>query len=181
MNKPKLYIIVKEVDSVTSFYNGQDDHFYQDLANATWAKTRKDAQEIIDKRFLSNCKVDSITEDEYIFAKANAMTKITIICDSLSHLLKTTLPNLPNKSQASKNAYRHLKKASESIRGFIPDFEHFAKTREDDVYDVKGYYEEFIHELSLIEFHDLTSLIGLLRAYKKDKKSMIGIAKKILK
>ncbi|EHQ41515.1 hypothetical protein [Myroides odoratus] len=179
-NEPKYFIITKGEGSNKTYYNGKYDYF-SDLANATYATTNKEAQAIITVRQLIGAKVETITESELVYSKANAMTKITIMSASLSVLFEHTLPNLPIKSQTMKGAYKHLKHASEAVKGLLPDYNHFIKQKEEDVDDVQGCFDELIHEIASINFVDLTNLTGLIQAYKEDEKSMIGIARKVLK
>lgn len=179
-NEPKYFIISKGEGSNKTYYNGKYNYFC-DLANATHTNSHKEAQAIISFRQLGESKVEPITESELIYSKANAMTKITIMSASLSVLFEHTLPNLPLKSQVMKGAYKHLKHASEAVKGLIPDYNHFVKKKEDDVDDVQGCFDEFIHEIASVNFIDLTNLTGLIQAYKVDEKSMIGIARKVLK
>jgi hypothetical protein len=180
-NEPNLFIIATGEGANTQYYNGKHQYFTSDLAGATYANKNQEAQRIINYYKLANSRVIIVKESEYIFAKANAMTKLTIMAECVSMYLKETIEFLPNKSQVTKSAHKHLKLAAESIKGLNPDFEHFVKTHEDDVYDVQGYFDKFIHEVASIPFVDLLNVTAILQAYKIDEKSICGIAKKVIK
>lgn len=180
-NEPNLFIIAQGEGANTKYYNGKDQYFTSDIAGATYAKTNKDAQNIITYYKLSNSRVIVVKESEYVFAKANAMTKLTIMAECTSVYLKDMIEFLPNRSQVAKNAHKHLKQAAESIKGLNPDFQHFVNTHEDDVFDVQGYYDKFIHEVASVPFVDLLNITAIIQAYKIDEKSICGIAKKVIK
>lgn len=180
-NEPNLFIIVKKDGNEMMYYNGKDQIFYSDLANATWATKHNDAQGIINLYRLANASVVMIKESEYVFAKANAMTKIIIISESLSRYMQDAMSSLPSKSQEMKVAHKHLKNAANSLKTLLPEFEHVMRRREDDVLDVQGWYEEYILQLSKLEFVELPNMTGLVKAYLADPNSVVGICRKVLK
>ena len=67
-NEPNLFIITQETEDGKKYFNGQDQIFYSDLANATWASKNKEAQEIIPHFKLPNSKVEVIKESDFVFA-----------------------------------------------------------------------------------------------------------------
>ncbi|MCP1996631.1 hypothetical protein [Flavobacterium sp. HSC-61S13] len=175
--QPNLIIIKKG----ELYYNGPDNHFYTQLANATWCKNPAQALAIIQSRNLIGAVPVKISEHDYTYAKANAMTKIILLSETLSKYLHEVGSNLPTKSQVNKLAAKQMKLTSQQLMLINPDFNHFLKVREDDTFDVLGHFEAFIQELSQVELYDTPNLTGILQAYKKDPKSVIGICKKILK
>ena len=57
----------------------------------------------------------------------------------------------------------------------------FIEKKEDTTDEVSGFYAEFITEVSKIQIHQTHEITAILQAYKKDRSSILGITKKILK
>ncbi len=62
-----------------------------------------------------------------------------------------------------------------------PQFKEFLAKKEDATYDVQGVYDEYINTLSKIEMWEMEEFNELVKAYKKDRNSTLGFARKINK
>lgn len=60
-------------------------------------------------------------------------------------------------------------------------YNDFLDKKEDSTCGVYDVYDNFIKEISETEIYDMQNITMLIKAYKKDKKSLEGICKKILK
>ena len=58
-------------------------------------------------------------------------------------------------------------------------FEHCTNNNEDFTYDNRANYEEMIGHASGFEMWELAEINEMFRAYKKNKKTLLGSAKRI--
>ena len=59
-------------------------------------------------------------------------------------------------------------------------FEILENDVEDSTIDVHDVFYDFIKNVNTVNIEEMGEISGMIKAYKKDKKSIIGIAKKIL-
>lgn len=175
-NSPKLYML-KNAEG--KYYNSRLNSWEKRLFLATFTTTKAKAQEVIDFYKL-HAEVIIVTELEFTQDLASETTKTVIKLDSILTDLNKIHFHLPTISGLNKNISNFISKTSKYLKGINPHFEAFARAKEDQTFEVAAVYEEFIDELSNVELYHCGELTAILKAYHKDKKSILGIAKKIL-
>jgi hypothetical protein len=77
--------------------------------------------------------------------------------------------------------YQKCKSAIDVLKPFSKMHADFIGKKEDQTDEVQGYYQEFITEMADVKIHQTHEVVMILKAYQKDRASIIGITKKILK
>ncbi|MBP6424161.1 MAG: hypothetical protein KA278_00505 [Flavobacterium sp.] len=177
-NSPKLYFL-KNKDN--KFLNGKDKTFYSNIVNSTYEKKKQTVLDII--KYLpaySDCEVHEMTENNFMEAMANETTKCVVVGAYLSNILTEIDSKLPTVSQVNKTLHIKLKTAIDSLVPFTSMYNDFIKQKEDQTDEVSGHIAEYLHLVSQPEIYLSGELAGILKAYKKDRKAIIGIAQKTL-
>ena len=175
----KLYLIQNEDGK---YYNAAKNYYSELYIGATYATSEQKARDIINYYGLKNHTIDTVTEEDYMTSIASKTVKVIIQMDSIRRELDELRYNIPTISGLNKNLCNFLKNTSNQLlRISKPMFDEFVQKKEETTDDVQGNYEEFINKLAKIQIYDCGELTMVLKASQKDRKSIIGIAKKVLK
>ncbi len=177
-NSPKLYFLKNKENK---FLNGKDRVFYSNIINATYEKKEQTVIDII--KYIpafSNCEVHEMTENDFMEAMANETTKCVVVGAYLSNILTQIDSKLPTVSQVNKTLHNKLKIAIDSLTPFTSMHKDFIKQKEDQTDEVSGHIAEYLNLVSEPEIYLSGELAGILTAYKKDRKAIVGIAQKTL-
>lgn len=153
------------------------------LSYARYTKNQKDIES--KKRdyeiYLGcNLEIHISTEDEFMDELASITTQAIIVGHYYKQLLENIDYNLPTISQINKNLRNSLRNSIQNLELTTAGFKEFEKRKEDTTYEVYGYFQEMIMQLASISLYEVNDLSTLIKGMKKDKKSMLGIAKKVL-
>lgn len=148
---------------------------------ASYFSSAKVAQQIIDKSGNNNLIIHETTEQEFTEAIATETTNVSIQMDSLAVRLERIAYSLPTMSGLNKQLKNFLTNTSVKLKKANPQFTEFLSLKEDATYDIQGIYDELINNLSFVNMWEVGELNEVLKAYKKDKSSVLGIAKKVNK
>ena len=175
---PKIYYL-KRGDR---FYNSKEDYFYESITNANYEKTPQAVQAIINTYpEFSDCEIYSITEDDLFFTMCEQTAHAAIAGAYFAQQLVFLDCRLPTISQVNKILHKKLTTAIDALWPFTAYHKDFLKKAEDNTDDAMGNLSEVIFRLSKYTISDMKDLILLLDGYDNDKKSMLGIAKKVKK
>ena len=172
----RIYCLVKD----GKYYNHDHRYFTSQLYLATYFSSELKAKQF-DNGFRLDCEVISVTVEEYQIDLAQMTTRAIIKAESLTNDLKTIKNTLPTVKGITSKLSFSLEKAINSLKIFQPYFKEFLTVKEDETDDVSGYYDEFMHEVSQVELYYCHEVSAILQAYKKDRKSILGIVNKINK
>lgn len=172
-----LYFIKKN----NRYLNGKSNTWHDKVIMSTYATSEIKALEIAKYYNILDFEIEVIKEFDYTGLLASETTRLIIQMDSILVQLEVVRCQIPTISQVNKVTYKNIKSATESLRVINPYFNAFVKENEDTTYDVKGIYEDFIHQLSKIEIYDCSNLSAIFKAYAKDRDSIMGIANKIMR
>lgn len=146
---------------------------------ASYFSSSKIAQQIIDKSGVSDLLIHETTEQEFTEAIATETTNVSIQMDSLAVRLDRIAYSLPTMSNLNKQLKNFLTNTSVKLKKANPQFNEFLTLKEDATYDVQGVYDEFINNLSVVNMWEVGELNEMLKAYRKDKSSVLGITRKV--
>lgn len=105
--------------------------------------------------------------------------KITHIVINSELLLNRLQDSVAEKmfKQALKNK---AKKFIEELKTVERDwYDKFFDQKEDSTCDVYDVYSDFINEIATVPIYDMENIIHIIKAYRKDPKSIEGIVNKI--
>lgn len=148
---------------------------------ASYLSSAKIAQQIIDKSGVDGLEISETTEQGYTEAVASETTNISIQMDSLSVRLERIAYSIPTMSGLNKQLKNFLVNTSLRLKKANPQFNEFLEKKEDATYDVQGVYDEYINSLSFVEMWEVAELKEIIMAFRKDKSSLLGIARKVNK
>ena len=175
----KLYLIQNEE---CKYYNAAKNYYSELYIGATYATSEQKARDIINYYGLKNHTIDTVTEEDYMTSIASKTVKVIIQMDSIRRELDELRYNIPTISGLNKNLCNFLKNTSNQLlRISKPMFDDFVQKKEETTDDVQGNYEDYINELSKIQMYDCGELTMVLKAFQKDRKSILGISKKIMR
>ena len=175
-NSPKIHFLKNKEGK---FYNSREKTYYPSFINANYEKDKKGLELIIKLKFPDH-EIHTITEEEFMQELAMITTNAVIAGEYFSRLLFDIACILPTVSQVNKTMYQKCKSAIEVLKPFSKMHSDFIDKKEDTTDEVSGYYGEFITEISNVQIHQTHEITAILQAYQKDRKSILGITKKIL-
>jgi len=174
---------IRRGDRFIAEQNG--DFFFVDVhwKGLYWSseKLAKTAIKNLEEQGVTGLEVHKSSEQEYTEGIASTTTKYAIQLDSVAFGLGLLGYSIPTMSQLNKNLKNFLLNASKKIKEINPHFKAFVDKKEDATDQVQGDYLEMIEEMSKIELYQCKRIADILRAHRKDPKSIIGIANKINK
>lgn len=176
-NSPKIHFLK---NSEGKFYNSRQKAYFPEIVNANYERDKKIIEILIEMKFKDH-EVHTITEHEFMEEMASQTTNCVLAGEYFANLLFKLSCILPTVSQVNKTMYQKCKLAIEVLKPFTDMHKDFISKKEDDTDDVQGNYAEFISEVSKVHIYETAEVIALLKAYHKDKASMLGITKKVLK
>lgn len=182
-NSPKLFFVKDKQGKFVTVENGSIQTTSK-MCYARFVRTKKEAE--IKKQQLEiqlNQELEIFIGTEFDFMEELAMitTQTIITGQYFIQLMENINWNLPTISQINKNLKNALNRAVESMKAVNTGFKTFEESKEDATFEVSGHYQETIMLLSEIELYNFGEVNAILKAYKKDKTSILGIAKKILR
>lgn len=176
-NSPKLYFLKNKEGK---FYNSRQKAYFNSVINANYERDRKGLEMIIQLKFKDH-EIHTITEEDFMREMASQTTNAVLAGEYFANLLFQISFNLPTVSQVNKMMYQKCKSAIEVLKPFSKLHANFIEKKEDTTDEVQGHYAEFINEISKVEMYETHEVVAILKAYKKDRASILGITKKILK
>lgn len=107
------------------------------------------------------------------------MTKTEKLTHALisAHHTEFWLRQLPAR-QNIKNLLNRTIKALTPLTKMVEDFDEHIPNAYEDVYNL---HIDLIEEFISVPLHEAGELTAVIQAFKKDKKSLLGISKKVLK
>jgi hypothetical protein len=73
-----------------------------------------------------------------------------------------------------------LKNTIEKLKLITPLYNEFTNKKEDETFEVSGYYEDYINQVAFTELYECAEISEIIKAYRKDKEKLINIATQIL-
>ena len=158
------------------------DAFYTSVFwRASYFSSAKIATQIIQSSGVSGLVVSETTELEFTEAVATATTNVSIQMDSLASRLESYAYSIPTMSKLNKTLKTFVVNTSLKLKAMNPQFKEFLDQKEDDTFDVLSLYDDYIETISPLEFWEMKDITHLVKMYRKDKKSIMGMADKIQK
>jgi hypothetical protein len=176
-NSPKIYFLK---NNEGKFYNSRSKTYFTFVINANYERDKRILEALIEHRFKDH-EVHTITEHDFMQEMASQTTNCVLAGEYFSGLLFKLSCVLPTVSQVNKTMYQKCKSAIEALKPFTNMHKDFIKTQEDQTDEVQGYYAEYIAEVSKVPIHYAHEVTMVLKAYQKNRESVLGITKKILK
>jgi len=177
MNSPKIYFLK---NSEGKFYNSKDEVFYSSIYNANYDRDYKKMQAVLKLPIFQNCSIHEITENDFMQGMAIKTTAVVLSGEYFTQLLKDLNYKLPTVSQVNKNMHKKCKIAIDELAPFSTLHKDFIKSKEDQTDEVQGHFQEYIETISKVEIYQCAEVTSILKAYFKDRNSILGITRKIL-
>lgn len=179
---PKIYLL-KNAEGKFVSVEQTNVHFVTKMCYARYTKNQKEIEaKRIPYEVVLGChlEIHVSTEEEFMDELASITTQAIIVGHYYKQLLENIDYNLPTISQINKNLRNSLRNSIQFLELTTAGFKEFEKSKEDTTYEVYGYFQEMIMQLSGVSLYQVNDLSVLIKALKKDSKSMLGIAKKVL-
>ncbi len=176
-NSPKLYFITKD----NLFYNIREKHWHSQIVNATFDKNAKIMNELIELPKYDGCSLHIMTEHEFMQEMASQTTSLVIAGEYFHRLLFNLASRIPTISQVNKTMSMKCKNAIDALFPFSNMHKDFIEEEEDKTDEVQAYYAEYIHEVAKVQIYEMAEVVAVIKAYHKDKKSILGVVKKVLR
>jgi len=116
---------------------------------------------------------------EYLAASSIETTTTIITLDICAKRIEVARDMIPGVSLATKEVRKSMLNTSGKIKFISPMFEQCVTNNEDFTYDNRGAYEEMIGHMAELEMWEIAEANELFRARKKNKKTILGSAKRI--
>jgi hypothetical protein len=173
---PKIYFIIRD----GKFYNSRDKHWYSTFIHANFERKREVLDEIIKFDKFIGCEVYVTSEEYFMNEMATATTDIVIAGEYFSRLLELYCFKLPTISHINKTLYQKCKSVIEVLKPFCKMHKDFLDAKEDLTDDVSGHLAEYLNNISKVKIYQTGEINSIIDAYNLDRKSIVGVAKKIL-
>lgn len=173
MTSANLYFI-KSTDT-GRYLHGKFNTWHDKVILSTYATSEKNAFDIAKHFGYTNFEIVKINEYDYTALLASETTRLIIQMDSILLQLEDLRYQIPTISQINKVSHKIVKNACEQLKVINPYFNNFIKQNEDTTYDVKGIYDDFIHELAKVEIYECSNLTAILKEYAKRPEEVMKI------
>lgn len=178
MNSPKIYFL-KNAEG--KFYNSRDRAFYSNIANANFERDLNTMKFIVKLDEFVNCEIHEMTEFDFQQHLASETTRVVLAGQYFAQILEQLNMKLPTISQVGKNMHKKIKIALDELTPMTSLHRDFINSKESQTDEVQGHYQEYIETLAKVQIHESAEVTAILNAYFKDRTSILGITKKILK
>lgn len=185
MNEPpaKIYFIRNEEGK---FYNSKDGVWYSEMINANYE--RKSKLEILRDVVKANsggkftgCEIFETTNHKLWEEMATWTTDAVLAGSYFQGILHKIANRLPTISAVDKMMYQRISQAIEVLKPLASWNDDFIKSKEDTTDEITGHYAEYITETASVKIHQAPEVTELIKMYKVDPKSMLGVAKTVRK
>jgi hypothetical protein len=174
---PKLYFLK---NSEGKFFNSKYKNF-STILNANYERDKVRMQSILNLPQFQGCEIHEMTEENFRILMGCETTRVILAGQYFVQLLEQFDMKLPTISQIGKNMHKKCKSVIDELTPMTIWHKSFIKSQEDQTDEVQGFYQEFIETMATIELFQCAEVTAIMKAYHKDKASMLGITKKILK
>lgn len=174
----KIYFLK---NSEGKFFNSKDDVYYSEMINANYEKDLSKMREVLKMSKFQDCEIHQSTDHELWEQMATHTTDLVLVGTYFQNLLFRVACRMPTISQVNKNMYQKLKVAIDCLKPFSSWNDGFIEAKEDQTDEVAGHMMEFFHELSGIKIHECAEVTEILKCYKADRKSILGVTTKVRK
>jgi len=178
MNSPKIYFLQ---NSEGKFYNSKEKTFYSSVLNANYERDYPKMKLILNLPQFQGCIIYEITEDDFRILLECETTRVILAGQYFVQLLQQLDMKLPTISQLGKNMHKKCKAVIDELTPLTRWHQTFIKNEEERTDEVQGNYQEYIENMAKIEIFQCAEVTAILKAYHKDRSSILGIANKILK
>ena len=178
MNSPKIYFLQ---NSEGKFYNSKEKIFYSVVLNANYERDYSKMQSILKLPQFQGCSIHEMTEENFRILMGCETTRVILAGQYFVQLLEQFDLKLPTISQIGKNMHKKCKSVIDELTPMTSWHRNFIKREEDQTDEIQGYYQEYIETMAKIEIFQCAEVTAILKSYHKDRDSILGIAKKILK
>lgn len=163
------------------FYNAQHKTFSEKMHLASWYKNKKEAQRVaVTFGLLDNYQVEEISEDEFYNAGSDSTTRTIIACEIARSYIVENLDIIPAVTMDAKHLRNALGNAINKLKIIAPHIEDITEEKENEAYTCLGIHDAYIREITSIDIIEMEEITRAINAWKKDRKSINGIANKIL-
>lgn len=168
-----------------TYYNQRDKTFHStSIYNASVTSNKLQADGILKKLKLKGHKgllIYEITEDNFNLEMSHKTITAIIKAASLKRELEDIQYCVPMISAVNKRYANTLDNTIGVLNNFMPKYKELESMSEETLLETEGYYDEFMMLCGKVQVHETADLIRIIKAYKKDAKSINGLTKKILK
>lgn len=179
---PKIYTLKNKEGKFVTHNPIRGYEFCFKIHDAKFSKKQTEAEAIkptIEKLLGEELFLETTTEQDYWHSFGLTTTQAIIAGDYFMEFLNLINYNIPTISQVNKNVKNSLTNTLNNLKQINTKFKEFETKKNEQTFDVLAFYQEMIHELSKIEFYECCNITNILKAYRKDPKSINGIVKKI--
>lgn len=177
-NSPKIYFVKKD----NRFYNSRDNHFYESIVHANYERDLPKLKLAMKNHpILRECEIHVITENDLFYEYASQTTDVVLSGAYFANKLEHLDCKLPTISQVSKNMHKRSVGTINELKPLTVHYNEFLKKEEDRTDDIMANYEEYIRYFVNVKIHEMPEYLEIFDAFKKDKKSILGIARKVNK
>jgi len=183
--KTKIYLITNSEDKFLNIEDTKDSYFTSKLylGSYTIEKHKKNFEKNI--TYLNKIgtfgelKMYQTSAFEYLASSSIETTSTIITLDITSKRLEIARDMVPGVSEATKEVRKSMLNTSGKLKFISPMFENCADNNSDFTYDNRASYEEMIDHAASFEMWELQDINEIFKAYKNNKKTLLGSAKRI--
>jgi hypothetical protein len=177
-NSPKIYFIKNQEGK---FYNAKNQYYSSAIINANFERNDSIVKSLLKLDKFKDCEIHCITEHEFMEEMANKTTTAVLAGEYFHRVLSDIDNHLPTISQVNKTMSQKTRVSIDVLKPFDLMHKDFISKKEEDTDDVQGRYKEFINEMCKVQIYQTAEVTAILKAYFKDKGSILGVTKKILR
>lgn len=159
------------------FYNSKDETWYSNILNANYDRDFNKMKLVV--KLFPNSEIHTVTEEDFMQELAMITTNAVLAGSYFAEILKKINYTIPTISRCNKLVYQKCKNAIDALEPFSKFNKEFVNRKEDETDEVSGHLQEYLSLLSDVEVYKTAEVVEILKAYKKDRASILGIVKKI--
>jgi hypothetical protein len=173
----KIFVIKR---SDGRFYNHDEKWFASKLSLGTFASSKSKFLPYMDFDIFKDCEIFETTEEEWTRDMASITTSAILKLESAKKDLEDVKYSLPTMSKLNKSIGVSINNCIFNLSKISPMHKKFIEEKENDTDDVTAVYNEYIEQVSTTEMWECSEVSAIIEAYRKDRKSILGIVRKIL-
>lgn len=183
----KIYLIQNEKGEFINVEDTKDLYFTSKLHLGSYSSEKglkgfeKNIEYLNKIGKYGKLKMFETTMYDHISAGSIEISTTIIGLDIVAKKIELARDMIPNVGQANKDCRKSLLNTSGKLKFVNPLFEGCVKNNDDFTFEKRAIYDAMINEVALYEMWELENLVEVLQGYRKNKKTVLGSARRVLK
>lgn len=187
LDKEKIFLIQNEAGEFINVEDPKVPYFASKLYMGSYASIKgkkgfdRNIEYLNGLGIYGKLSIYETTVYEHLASSASEISSSVIILDLAAKRLEIARDRIPNIPGANEQLRKSMLNTSGKMKFVHPIFKGCCEQNDDFTFENQGHYEAMILELAKFEMWEIEDLVKILRASRKNKKTMLGSAGRVNK